>query len=186
MPARRRFSILLRAGKATCRVPPVTSTLGLMISFDIKPYRFHYRAAAIVLDDGSLLLHRLRGDKFWALPGGRVEAGESAEEAISREFQEELGLAAECKQLACTGENFFEYDNQPHHEIGLCFYVALPADSEINEKDRIHIGVEGDKRLEFRWYALQDLPIIDMRPRALRQSLTAGTVPGHFVQRGGQ
>ncbi len=29
MPARRRLSILLRAGKATCRVPPVTSTLGL-------------------------------------------------------------------------------------------------------------------------------------------------------------
>lgn len=154
-----------------------------MISFRVNSHRFQYRAAAIVLDGGKLLLHRLQGDPFWALPGGRVEAGESAAETVSREFQEELGLAVDCGQLACTGENFFEYASEAHHEIGLYFHVALPADAAVNDKHRIHHGVEGDKPLEFRWFDIADILGIDMRPVAIQHALAAGRLPGHFIQR---
>ncbi len=51
---------------------------------------------AVVHDpDGRLLLIR-RGHPphagLWSLPGGRVEAGESPEEAVEREVREETGL----------------------------------------------------------------------------------------------
>ena len=154
-----------------------------MISFRIGIHRFHYRAAAIVVDDGHLLLHRLEGDDFWALPGGRVNAGEDAQAAIAREFDEELGSSIECSSLACTGENFFEYGGEPYHEIGLYFHARLPAGSPLLDKSRTHVGVEGHQRLEFRWWAVRDLGSVDMHPRALQRGLASGTMPRHFVQR---
>jgi ADP-ribose pyrophosphatase YjhB (NUDIX family) len=45
---------------------------------------------------GRLLLIRRGHDPHrgsWSLPGGRVEAGESAEQAVEREVREETGLA---------------------------------------------------------------------------------------------
>jgi 8-oxo-dGTP pyrophosphatase MutT (NUDIX family) len=66
-----------------------------MISFRVGDYRFHYRAAAIIRDGDYVLLHRLDGDDFWALPGGRVNPGEQAKDTIVREFREELGAEVE-------------------------------------------------------------------------------------------
>ncbi len=45
-----------------------------------------------VVEDGALLLSR-RGDlNVWALPGGRLDAGETLAEAAAREVEEETGL----------------------------------------------------------------------------------------------
>jgi 8-oxo-dGTP pyrophosphatase MutT (NUDIX family) len=155
-----------------------------MISFRINSHRFHFRAAAIALERGHLLLHKLEGDTFWALPGGRVEAGEEASQTIVREFQEELNILVTCNDLLGVGENFFEYGGEPHHDLGLYFSVSLPEDSEIGKTGKIHIGIEGHRRLVFKWFPLPELRDIDFRPAALRNSLASGKIPKHFVQRG--
>ena len=53
---------------------------------------------AIAIRDGALLLIR-RGHApsrgRWSLPGGRVEPGETAEQALVREVAEETGLVVE-------------------------------------------------------------------------------------------
>ncbi|MDE2370235.1 MAG: NUDIX domain-containing protein [Burkholderiales bacterium] len=154
-----------------------------MISFPVNSHRFHYRAAAIVRIDNRLLLHRLEGDEFWALPGGRVHAGELATQAIEREFLEELGSAIACERLLCIGENLFEYNGQPHHEIGLYFAANIPTTSGLLDHIPVHIGVEGDRRLEFKWFAMTELPGIDMRPEALKQAIFRDEIPTHFIQR---
>lgn len=155
-----------------------------MISFRCGHHRFHLRAAAIVLDDHHLLLHRLEGEAFWALPGGRVNPGESAQQALAREFKEELSTSVEVGALCSTGENFFDDRGEAFHELGLYFAVRLPTGSPLADKSRTHIGQEGHKALEFRWFALSDLPSLDFHPRALRSSLCTGQWPAHFVQRG--
>lgn len=43
-------------------------------------------------------------------------------------------------------------------------------------KGGTHLGVEGDKRLEFRWFVCEEVARIDMRPAALQRGLASGQV----------
>ena len=54
-------------------------------------------AGCVILDDHDrvLLVHHTYGKKEWTLPGGVVEDGESAWEAMKRECQEEIGVEVE-------------------------------------------------------------------------------------------
>lgn len=153
-----------------------------MISFQMGAHRFQYRVAAIVLDAGWLLLHRLQADAFWTLPGGRVQLGESAQAALCREFEEEMGTSIACGDLACVGENFFRHNQVPHHEIGLYFYACLPTDSSYKDKHMTLAGKEIGKGLEFKWFEIEQLHHVDMRPQVMRDGLVTKTLPHHFVQ----
>jgi ADP-ribose pyrophosphatase YjhB (NUDIX family) len=71
--------------------------------------------AVIRAADGRLLLVR-RGNEpdrgTWSLPGGRVEPGESAEDAVVRETLEETGLIVQVTGRIATVE-------RPHPEGGV-------------------------------------------------------------------
>jgi hypothetical protein len=60
-----------------------------MISFDAGTHRFNLRAAAVIFQGAYVLQHRVDGDDFWSLPGGRVEPGEDAAKTAIREMLEE-------------------------------------------------------------------------------------------------
>jgi 8-oxo-dGTP diphosphatase len=55
--------------------------------------------AALIEADGKLLVcQRRRTDSFglmWEFPGGKLEPGETPAQALARELQEELGVAAQ-------------------------------------------------------------------------------------------
>lgn len=156
-----------------------------MISVDIAGHRFQLRAAAVVEHGGSVLLHRLEGDLFWALPGGRVEPGEDARATLAREMTEELNESVECAELLYVVENFFVHASRPHHEIGLYFRAHLSPASVVLDTARSHAGVEGSSRLEFRWFSRDELHEVDLRPSFLRQSLSQPALGfQHIVQRG--
>jgi 8-oxo-dGTP diphosphatase len=59
---------------------------------------------AIITDQaGRLLLIRRRnepGAGLWSLPGGRIEPGETDQQAVLREVREETGLVVTCGPLA--------------------------------------------------------------------------------------
>jgi 8-oxo-dGTP diphosphatase len=63
---------------------------------------------AVIRDETGRLLMVLRGHDpgrgLWSIPGGRIEAGESAEEAVVREVREETGLEVRCGPLLGTAE----------------------------------------------------------------------------------
>jgi 8-oxo-dGTP diphosphatase len=59
-------------------------------------------AMAVIVDEGSLLLIRrsvAEGALVWALPGGAVEPGETAEQAAVRETLEETGLIVKAARM---------------------------------------------------------------------------------------
>jgi mutator protein MutT len=54
--------------------------------------------AALIERDGKILLARRKAGKHmgnrWEFPGGKVKPGESPQQALSRELEEELGIEA--------------------------------------------------------------------------------------------
>jgi 8-oxo-dGTP pyrophosphatase MutT (NUDIX family) len=75
----------------------------LLEEFDRRPVplegRRHAAVAVVATDDGVVLTKRasrLRAHPGqWALPGGRVDDGETAADAARRELHEELGIAVD-------------------------------------------------------------------------------------------
>jgi 8-oxo-dGTP pyrophosphatase MutT (NUDIX family) len=142
-----------------------------MRSFDAGPHRFNLRAAAIVVHDEAVLLHRLAGDAYWALPGGRVEAGESAADAVVRELREELSEPVDCGELLWVVENFFSHADRQYHEVGLYFLVGLRPSSRLLASSGPFHGSEGERPLEFAWFSRKRLGRVAVRPSFLVSSL---------------
>ncbi len=61
---------------------------------------------AVVKDGALLLIKRGRGPNagLWAVPGGKVDYGESMPEAAIREFREETGIEAEIGDVVWVGD----------------------------------------------------------------------------------
>lgn len=73
--------------------------------------------AGCIIPDKSgkiLLLHRQKGPKDqWETPGGKLEPGETPEQAATREVKEEIGVQVEL--IKPLGENDFAEGDQPYH-----------------------------------------------------------------------
>lgn len=68
-----------------------------------QPYLFVVAAALVDRDGRVLLQERSPGRSMaglWEFPGGKVEAGETPEQALVRELREELGIDVEAACLA--------------------------------------------------------------------------------------
>lgn len=154
-----------------------------MISFIVDDVQFNFRAAAVIIDDGHMLLHRASYDPFWALPGGRVEVNEPSATTVARELVEELGPACDAQvgRLLWVVENFYGDEDAPFHELGMYYLVTLGAASPYLAKDRTHDGIEADLpshegeyiRLIFQWFPLDAVADLPLYPTFLRERLAS-------------
>lgn len=72
-----------------------------------------YRAGAIIIQAGALLLVTGgREESYWT-PGGRIEPGESPEEAVRRELLEELGISVDSAQYFLSYQAVHSEENEP-------------------------------------------------------------------------
>ena len=74
---------------------------------------------------GKTILATERGygefEGWWEFPGGKVETGETPEEALVREISEELNAAIEVNRYLCTAE----YDYPTFHLSMRCYVCTL-------------------------------------------------------------
>ena len=96
----------------------------------------------ILKGDRILLVRQSNGRRYWSLPGGRVENGESLEAAAIREVKEETGLKVELTQLVGVYSKAYQ-DALAITFAGKVIGGKLKASHEI---------------LEARYFPLTDLP----------------------------
>ena len=137
-----------------------------MISFEDNEKRFNLRVAAIILNEkkDSVLIHTIKGYDFWLLPGGRMEYMEGAQDAISREMREELGLAAVNYDLRVVSENFFNWAGRSCHELTFSYLTVLDQKADILQRKGEFHGVEGEKQI-FKWHKIGSLREINFKPQ---------------------
>jgi len=65
------------------------------------------RVTGIVIEDGRILLldQDTDGPRSWSLPGGKLEPGETLEQALVREMREETGAEVEAGRLLYVCDN---------------------------------------------------------------------------------
>jgi mutator protein MutT len=104
--------------------------------------------AGIVVRDGKMLMGRRHGgdtvfNGYWEFPGGKQEANENPEQALAREFLEELGIAP----VSMKEVDSFVW-SYPTKQVGLRFFqVELPP-FELSD-------LTLDSHTEFGWLSLE-------------------------------
>ncbi|GHO88343.1 NUDIX hydrolase [Dictyobacter formicarum] len=140
----------------------ITDKIRTMIRFKTASHKFTYRIGGIAIHEGRVLCQKATLDPrgvFWFLPGGRAELGESSQETLQREMQEELGEEARIGRLLYVVENFFS-EEIDHHEIGLYFELAFPANSYLYQQTGPFERPEEmeNQPMIFDWLSLAELP----------------------------
>ncbi|MHA1247123.1 MAG: NUDIX domain-containing protein [Candidatus Thorarchaeota archaeon] len=102
----------------------------------------------VILKENDLLLIRRGREPFrgkWALPGGFIEYGETAEEAAVREATEETGLTIELDDILGV---YSDPNRDPRKHILTVVFVAHPVRGEAKG---------GDDASEARWFQLDTI-----------------------------
>ena len=108
---------------------------------------------AAIIHQGGKILATQRGygehKGMWEFPGGKMEPGETQEEAIRREIAEELNVQIHVERKVCT----VEYDYPLFHLTMHCFWCTM-AGGELVLKE--HESAQWLERPQ--WDAVEWLP----------------------------
>jgi 8-oxo-dGTP diphosphatase len=104
-------------------------------------------AAALIVRGGEVLIGQRRPDQpmalLWEFPGGKIEAGESPEQALARELDEELGIRATIGPRVTRVRHNYRHGGA----VDLQFFAVHEFAGEI----------EGRIYQQVRWVRLEDL-----------------------------
>ncbi len=126
------------------------------MKFELSHKKIRVRVAGLVVEDNKILMiaHKKGSEIYWLLPGGGVEYQESLDEALKREFLEELGLDVTVGDIAIIADSI--EPNGKRHIINIIFWCKL-----INQSIRL-----GNEKIlyDFSFKPLEELANVVMCP----------------------
>jgi len=142
--------------------------------------KFEYIVRGACVREGMLLLCRnVRFGNVY-LPGGHIESGEGAADALRREVKEEMGLEGEAARFLGVAENPFVQNGVEIFELNLVFELFMQGVA-VETPPR---GIEG--HIEFFWHPLAHVAESGLRPAALAsriQEWLEGAGPDRFIHK---
>ncbi|MFR8233753.1 MAG: NUDIX hydrolase [Clostridia bacterium] len=150
------------------------------ISVMIDNIKFNYRVATIIKNNNKILLHKSKEDNFYAIPGGRIMIDETSENALKREFIEEIGAKITIKNYLGTVENFFEYNGKKYHELMIVYESTFDSNSNFYKEEKIR-GLEENGKIEFIWKTIDEIKQLDLRPLFLKENIISNTQMTHLI-----
>ena len=118
-----------------------------------------WRGASILVGEGH---DAVKAETFYRPLGGGIAFGERGDDALRREFHEEIGVEIEIARQLGALENIFTYAGRPGHEICL-IYEATLRDASLYRCERFE-GAEEDGMLFLAtWKPLTDFTGGDRR-----------------------
>lgn len=139
------------------------------------------RAEAIIIrnDGKSVLVQCDNEETFYRFPGGGVEFGETAAEAIKRELIEEFDLQSEIGSLACLNESIVEYDGKKRHDCTILHWGSI--DDTLIQDSLNHNEREG---IKLTWRTFEQLKQKPLYPEGILNFLIEKMEPiSHLVIR---
>lgn len=138
-----------------------------------------FRCAGVIIRNGKVLLQRDRGE--YALIGGHVQLGETGEEAVVREWKEELGVNIRCRRMLWTEECFWEWQGRMTHTLSF-YYLADFCDGSDFPDDGQFRPQRDNPRIEIGWVPVEQLDGLTVYPEFLKRQIHE-LKPGHFITR---
>ncbi|MEH3089336.1 MAG: tetratricopeptide repeat protein [Microbacterium arborescens] len=124
----------------------------------VAPARIRAISVAVVVRDGHVLAEEYDGGPgaapFLRAPGGGIEFGETAAEAMRRELREELAVEVDDLRLLAVTENIFRRGRKRGHEIAHVFAVRSAGLAALPLGERLRV-LDGDTTVG--WYRIADL-----------------------------
>ena len=141
------------------------------ISFVLGEAKFNYRVGAVMLNGDRLLAMRDERSPYLYLPGGRVKLGETAEQAIIREIQEELHVTAEIVRPLWLDQAFFKEDTDGLRYHELCVYFLLDVSNTGLLSSGDSFCLTAGERCSFEWLSFERLKDEYFYPAFLKEAI---------------
>lgn len=142
------------------------------LSFVTAEGKFNYRVCAIILSDGKILAMKDERSPYFYLPGGRVKMGETAEDAVIRELEEELGIMPKIFRPLWLNQAFFveDVDGLHYHELCLYFLMDVSGTDLLSRGEQFCVQEEGQTH-RFEWLAFERLKDEYFYPLFLKEEI---------------
>lgn len=134
------------------------------------------RVCGILIDQERMLMiaHKKNGNIYWLLPGGGVDYGESLNEALCREFLEELNISVHVEEIALVADSIDPSGER--HVVNICFFCRFESGKFLlGEDERLH---------DFRFFTENELTEIEIFPpinHELASILKYGPGKGRYI-----
>lgn len=152
------------------------------ISFQYENRKFNYRACAMIISDNKILAMHDERSPYFYLPGGRVAIGETAEQAVIREVQEEIGVTSKIIRPLWLNQAFFteDVDNLNYHELCIYFLMDI-TETDLLTRGNVFTSKEGQRTHIFEWLEFNRLKDEYFYPLFLKRDIF--NLPDEFTIR---
>lgn len=142
------------------------------ITYKTENEKFNYRVCAVIISNGEILAMHDERSPYFYLPGGRVKMGETAEQAVVREVEEELYITPKIIRPLWLNQAFFreDVDGLNYHELCIYFLMDI-SHTELLKKGKKFSLQEGHHQHDFEWLAFNRLKNEYFYPIFLKNSI---------------